>query len=85
MSRDDDIIVFEHAHDEVTIGDLREWHYIEVTCAAYGHVGRVYPTRLWRRYPMDTRVADLASRFRCCRRWARGCQRWDVLKIARNV
>ena len=38
MSRDDDIIVFEHAHDEVTIGDLREWHYIEVTCAAYGHV-----------------------------------------------
>jgi hypothetical protein len=81
----DDLVVFDDERDEITIGDLREWHYIEVTCAACGRLGRIYPTRLWRRYPMETRVADLAHHFRCCRCWAKGSRRWNVLKIARNV
>lgn len=32
MSRDDDVVVFEHERDQVTVGNLREWHYLEVTC-----------------------------------------------------
>jgi hypothetical protein len=85
VSQDDDIVVFEHERDEVTVGDLREWHYIEVTCPVCGRVGRIYPTRLWKSYPMETRVADLARQFRCCRCWAKGSRRWNVLEMARNV
>ena len=85
MSRDGDIVVFEHERDKVTVGDLMEWHYVEVTCAACGRVGRVYPTGLWKRYPAHTRVTDLARRFRCSRCWAKGSGRWKVWKIARNA
>jgi hypothetical protein len=46
MSRDDDIVVLEHEREQVTVDDLREWHYLEVSCPTCGRVGRVYPTSL---------------------------------------
>ncbi|MEM9627787.1 MAG: hypothetical protein AAGA21_16240 [Pseudomonadota bacterium] len=85
MSRDDDIVVFEHERDQVTVGDLQKWHCVEVTCPACSRVGRVYPASLQKRYAADTRVAELADRFRCCRCWAKGSGRWKVFKIARNA
>ncbi len=81
MSRDDDIVIFEHERDKITVGDLREWHYLEVTCPACSRVGRIYPTALRKRYHESMRVADLARSFRC---WARGTGRWRVWKIARS-
>ena len=85
MSRDDDIVVFERERGQVTVGDLREWQYIEVACKPCGHVGRIYPTALWKRYPSNTRIVDLANNFRCCRCWAKGSGRWNVLRVDRNV
>ena len=79
-----DFVVFEHNRDLVTVGDLREWHYLEVTCSNCGRVGRIYPTMLWKRYQMDARIADLANRFTCCRCWAKGNQHWNVMKIDRS-
>ena len=85
MSRDNDIVVFEHEREQVTIGDLREWHYLEVSCPTCGRVGRVYPTTLLKRYAANTRIADLASSFSCGRCKAKGSRRWAILKIDRNV
>lgn len=39
--RGEDIVVFEYERDQVTVGDLREWHYLEVTFPHCGRVGWV--------------------------------------------
>lgn len=84
MARDEDLVVFKHARDQVTLGDLREWHYIEVNCPSCGRTGQIYPVRLRKRYPPDTHIAELTDRFRCSRCWTKGSQHWSILKIGRN-
>ncbi|MEM9670653.1 MAG: hypothetical protein AAF950_17185 [Pseudomonadota bacterium] len=81
--RGEDIVVFEHERDQVTVGDLREWHYLEVTCPSCGRVGQVYLSKL-KRLPATRRIADLAPSFRCSRCWCMGTRFWKVLKIARD-
>lgn len=85
MSRDQDNVVFEHARDEVTVGDLREWHYLKIRCETCKHEGRFTASALQRRFSEDRAIADLAPRFRCKNCGKLGSKSWDVWQINRNA
>jgi DNA-directed RNA polymerase subunit RPC12/RpoP len=85
MEQNKNIIAFPERRQGVRIADLRSWHYLQVTCRHCGHAGRVYPARLWRRYPMEARVIDIVRRFRCRECGGRGVVKWDIWQIDRNA
>ena len=82
---DDDTIAFPDARHRVKVGDLRDWHYVKVFCQRCGHVGLLFPKTLRRRYDAETRIADLAPKFRCENCGKRGSRHWDAWQMSRNV
>ena len=84
MGRQEDTIVFEHDRDQVTVGDLRSWHYLKVTCSDCARTGQIYPSRLVR-HGNGTRIVELVPGFKCMRCGSKGIQQWAVYKIAREV
>ena len=82
---EDDTIAFPDARHRVKVGDLRDWHYVKVFCQRCGHVGLLFPKTLKRRYDAETRIADLAPKFRCENCGKRGSRHWDAWQMSRNV
>lgn len=70
---------------DLRLGDLRNWHIIAIQCGACGHVGKVVPRSLMRRWAADVRLQAIEHRMRCTRCGWRGSHSWTVAKLPRNT
>ena len=77
--------VFEHQRDEIVVGGLRSWHYVQVTCRFCGHTGRLHAQSLWRRCRMDDSLVRVMKRVRCCNCGGVGGAKWEIWQIDRNA
>lgn len=70
------------------LGDLRQWHVIEVRCFNCGREGTVYPAALLkhsRRWNEHTRLVELEPRFRCRSCGNRFGNSWTIAQLSRNA
>jgi len=51
----------------------------------YSHIGLLYVKTFRRRYDAETRIADLAPKFRCANCGKRGSRFWDAWQMSQNV
>lgn len=68
-----------------TVGDLREWHFVEVTCPRCYRRGRLYRDRLRQAAADDARLIDLEKRFACTGCGNREANEWRVFQIGRSA
>ena len=69
------------------LGDLRQWHVIEVRCFKCGKEGTVYPAVLLKggRWTEHTRLVELEPRFRCRACGNRFGNSWNIMRLSRNA
>ena len=70
---------------QVRLGDLRQWHLLEVTCLKCRHKGDIQPDILRRRLSDHTRLVDIEGRFACKACGNRYENSWRVMAMSRNV
>ena len=66
------------------VGDLRDWHVLQVTCWRCGHSGEIYPARLKKRWSDHERLIDLEARLRCVKCRNRDGNSWQVYRLPRD-
>ena len=71
----------------VRLGDLRQWHVIEVRCFKCRNEGTVYPAVLLKtgRWTKHTRLVELEPRFRCRSCGNRFGNSWNIMRLSRNA
>ena len=69
------------------LGDLRQWHVIEVRCFKCAKEGTVYPAVLMKggRWTEHTRLVELEPRFRCRACGNRFGNSWNIMRLSRNA
>ncbi|MGI9488986.1 MAG: hypothetical protein ACR2RF_24510 [Geminicoccaceae bacterium] len=81
MGGDDDVIDFPERPNGIRVGDLRSWHYVQVTCWFCGHTGRLHAQSLWRRCRMDDSLVYVMKRVRCRNCGGAGGAKWEIWQI----
>jgi RNase P subunit RPR2 len=84
MKQNGNIIVFPERRYGIRVGDLRPWHYVQVTCRYCGHTGRIYAQSFWRRCRMEDSLVYVVKRMRC-RHCGGSSVNWDIWQIDRNA
>ena len=69
---------------QVRVGDLREWHVLQVTCWQCGHSSEIYAARLKKRWSDYERLIDLEARLRCVKCRNKDGNSWQVYRLPRD-
>lgn len=69
---------------QVRVGDLREWHVLQVTCWQCGHSSEIYTARLKKRWSDYERLIDLEARLRCVKCRNKDGNSWQVYRLPRD-